>query len=200
MPRQLPDRGVSTPTRRELLATAAGLGAGGVTWATIGTRGVRGATISTDGLSVADASYAAPNGELFSPVVQVDAQWAYEGIDRAAQVLVALLLDGSLVDDVVTTGTAAGADDGVTPLSAPVVDSSAWASADWQATDGDVSHDVTVSLLFEVRDVDGETLASDTAKDTATVTVTDAGPAANASVGGDGTVVFLESADGTPQA
>jgi len=176
---------VSAPNRRQV----GGLAASGVTWATVGTRGVRGASVSADSFSVADGSYATAGGEIYSPVVQVDSAWSYEGVDNAAQVMAGLFVDGSLVDDVVTTGTSAVSDTGTTPLSAAVVDSSAWVSEDWHApVDGEVSHDVSVELLFEVRDSGGETLASDTATDTATVTVSDSGPEMSASVGGDGSV------------
>jgi len=191
---------VPTPNRRELLATGGGLLAGGVAWATVGTDGVRGATVSADSLSIADGQHATPGGEVYSPVVQVTAEWSYAAVESAAQVMAALLIGGTLVDDVVTAGTAAPEDTGTTDLSGVVVDSQQWVSGDWDApADGDVSHNVSVELLFEVRDADGATLASATATDTPTITVSDSGPELSASVGGDGDVAFLETENGTPK-
>jgi hypothetical protein len=193
-----PSAVVSTPTRRRVLAGAGALAAAGATYLTVGPTGVQ-AAVTTDGFTVGDGEHGLPGGDVYSPVVELTAAWEYAGADAAARVLVAALIGGDLVADTVIE-SAAGSDSGTTPLQATVVASDAWSSSDWQApADGQVSHDVTTKLLFEVRDAEGATLASATASDTATITVRDTGPALSASVGGEGSVTFIEREGETPQ-
>lgn len=197
MARETAERGVVSLSRRRLLATAGGLAAGSVAYLTVGTRGVR-AQVSPDGLSVADGSYEAPDGEVYSPRLSVDVAYQYAGTEGAAQVMVALLVDGSLLDDAIVP---AGAPDGsgTETLAGALVASRAWDTSDWQPpTDGEVAHTVTVEVRMEVRDSAGATLAKANASDTATITITDGGPSVTATVGGSGSVSFLPSEDSTP--
>lgn len=157
------------------------------------------ATVATDGLSIPDDSYAAADGDLYSPVVQVDASWSFEGADAADSVMVALLVDGTLLTTTTADATAPS-DSGTTALEGVVVDSRAWSSDDWQPPDGgQVTRDVTTEVRLEVRDVDGNTLASASASDSAAITVSDGGPTTAASLGGTGGVVYLEEQGGRPQ-
>ena len=184
-------------SRRRVVALLGSTAAAGVTYVTVGTKGVR-AQVSADGLAVEDDTYAAPDGELYSPRLSVESAWSYEGAEDATQVMVALLVDGTLLESSITD-TVGPSDDGTATLAAPVVESRAWEQGDWSPpADGKVSHEVTVELRLEVRDGAGETLADASAEDSATITVTDAGPSVTATVGGEGHVSFLPSEDGTP--
>jgi hypothetical protein len=198
MPADHTDRVASHVSRRRLLAGLGGLAAGTGAYLTVGASPVL-ARVSADGLAVEDDSYAAPNGDLYSPRLAVDVSYTYEGVDDAAAVMLALLVDGGLVTSTVIEDVTAGSDTGTETLAGPVVASRAWTTGDWQPpTDSEVSHDIVAELRLEVRDTTGATLVKDSASDTATITVSDAGPVATATLSGDGDVSFLPSDDATP--
>lgn len=183
------DNSQQAVSRRQLVSGLVAAAAGGGVWLTVGARPVT-AQVAPDGLSVSDASTETVDGTAVTPHVSVDAGYAYDGVEEASAVLVALLIDGGLVDDVVTS-TSAGSDSGTEQLSAAVVDSRMWSAEDWAVPDdGSVSHDVAFELRLEVRNSNGETLAKDSATDTATVAMSDGGASLSAGVGGDGSVTF----------
>jgi hypothetical protein len=97
-------------TRRRLIATlGGGLSAGGV--ALLAMTGRTQAAVSTDSLTIGDATFASPDGAVYSPVIDVTAAFEYSNADAAARTMTAMLIDGTLVDDV-TAPTAAGSDSG----------------------------------------------------------------------------------------
>lgn len=188
---------VSSVSRRQVIASGAAAVASGLTYVAVGADAVT-ASVSADQLSVGDAQYAATDGTIYSPYLSVDAAYQFAGIEDAAAVMVALLIDGGLVDTE-TTAVAGGSDDGAAGLSAAVVDSRAWASSDWTAPDGGaVSHDISVEVRLEVRNADRDVLAKASASDTPTVTVEDAGPSQTATIGGSGSVSFVPEEGATP--
>jgi len=178
-------------TRRRILATTGGLLAGGVTLQTVGMTGVQ-AEVTTGGLSVSDGSIAATDGTVYSPVLEVSVDYAYEGVGSATQCMVALMVDGTLLISTILEGVTAPADSGSHTLSAPIVESRAYTSEDWNAPDGsEVSHDVAVEARLEVRDSSGKTKANAKSSDTVTITVSDGGAAVDSAVGGGGSVSFM---------
>lgn len=184
-------------TRRRVLAgTAAIATTGAALTLTGGEHGssARAATVSTDGLEVADAEYAAPDGQLYSPHISVEASWAFEGCDDADAVFLGLLVDGGLVDSHTysISGPSLSATNRVEGL---VADSRMWDAEEWTPP---AEHTVTVRVAFEVRDASGATVTSDDATDDVTIQVTDAGPTRVASVSGNGAVEFVPEAGDNP--
>lgn len=186
--------------RRTLLAGTASLAAGGVAWATVGwSVAPARAQVSAGGFDIADASYAATGGDIYSPHLSAELAYEYEGADDAAAVLVAILVDGSLLASEVVEGVAAPADSGRETLAAPLVQARTIDESMWTAPDGgEVSHTLTVEGRLEVRDSGGATLAKDSLATDVTVTVSDAGPAMTATLSGTGDVSFVPVEGGTP--
>ena len=184
-------------TRRRVLAGVAGLGAGGLTYAAVGLSPVR-AAVAADGLDVSDAQYDAPDGQLHSPHLAVQAAWSFEGADNAGQVMTALLVDGGLLTTA-TSEVAGPSDSGRHEMGGVLVDSRTVDSAMWQPPDGgEVSETVAVELRLEVRDGGGATLAKDAVSEDVTITVTDAGPTTTATLSGSGDVSFVPTEGATP--
>lgn len=179
-------------TRRKALAGLGGLFAGGATYAVVGVGPVAG--VAANGLSISDGTYSGTDAEtLYSPVIALDATWSYSGADAAAQVMLALLFDGGI--GTTKTLPTDGTEDGeTTPLSAPVVASRQYDSAQFQPANGEaVTVDVPTELRLEVRDSAGETIVKDAASQTVPITVEDTGVAQTASVGGSGSVEFAQT-------
>ncbi len=179
-------------TRRKALAGIGGLLAGSATYAVVGVGPV--ASAAADGLSIEDGTYSGTDAEdLYSPVIEIDANWSYSGADSAANVMLALLFDGGI--GTTKTLPTTGPEDGeTTPLSAPVVASRNWESSQFQPSNGEtVTRDVATELRVEVRDPDGQTLAKDSAAQTVPITVEDTGVATTASIGGSGSVEFAQT-------
>lgn len=179
-------------TRRTALAGLGGLLAGGGTYAVVGIGPVAG--VAADGLSIEDGTYSGTDAEeLYSPVINVDAAWSYEGADQAAQVMLALLFDGGIgtTKTLPTDGTTDGE---TTPLSAPVVASRNWDSSQFQPANGEtVTQDVVTELRLEVRDADGETIVKDAVTQTVPITVEDTGVATTATLDATGSVSFQKT-------
>ena len=181
-------------TRRKALAGLGGLLAGGTTYAVVGVGAVAGVT--ADALSIEDGTYSDTDAQnLYSPVISVDATWSFSGADRAAQVMLALLFDGGI--GTTKTLPTDGTEDGeTTPLSAPVVASRNWESAQFKPANGEtITRDVATELRLEVRDSQGETLVKDSATQTVPITVEDTGVATTASVGASGSVSFAQTSE-----
>lgn len=110
---------VSSVSRRQVLASGAAAVASGLTYVAVGADPVT-ASVSADSLSVEDAEYAATDGTIYSPYLSVDAAYQYGGIENAAAVMVALLIDGGLVDST-TTSVPGGSGDGTVDVAAVVL-------------------------------------------------------------------------------
>lgn len=180
-------------TRRRVLAGGASLLTAGAGVAVLG--GIEGtaraAEVSADGLNVSGAHYDAPDGQLYSPRIGVDATWSFEGCDAATGIMTALLVGGGLVDN--TTLAIPGPDgSGTTAVGGLVTDSRMWDAEEWTPPEGGtVEHTVAVRVAFEVRDDNNDTLATAEATDDVPISVDDAGPTRVASVGGSGSVTFV---------
>lgn len=188
-----------TATRRRVLGVLAA-GAAGAVGLHASTRESRAtATLATDGLTVPDDAWDAPDNQIYSPVVSVDATWSFEGADTAASVMVALLIDGTLITTT-TADVTAPSGSGTATLAGDVVDSRQWSESDWQPADGgEVTHAVNAEIRLEVRDSSGNTLAkAAAASDGASITVRDGGPTTSSSLSGSGDVKFKDSQSATP--
>lgn len=180
-------------TRRRVLAGGASLLSAGAGVAVLGgSEGTaRAAEVSSDGLNVNGAHYDAPDGQLYSPRIDVDATWSFEGCDAATGIMVALLMDGGMTDST-TLAIPGPSGSGTTAVGAPVADSRNWDAEEWTPPDGGtVEHTVAVRVAFEVRDDANDTLATAEATDDVPISVDDAGPTRVASVGGSGSVTFV---------
>lgn len=183
-------------SRRKVIAGTVGALAAGGTALTVGTRGAR-ASVDVGGLDISDGTTEQPDGEVYSPVIDVDVAWAYEGCENAAEMIVAMFVGGSNVDRA-TLDTAANADSGTAALRCVVVNSDAYTSEDFHAPEGETVHeDVAVELRMEVFDGAGGTLANADARAVPTVSVVNNSVVSDASVGGDGSVSFVENETAT---
>lgn len=179
------DRAESHLNRRTALASGAALLTAGGSLVLIGDP-VH-AAVSVDSLTVDDESFTA---EAVSPVLDVTAGYSYDvGNSAVSKLRFTLAVDGSPIasDDLVTDRTTL---ENETTLSGSIIDSDAWAATDFApAVAESVSRKLSIDLTFEVLGSDGAVLVSDSASDTAVVTVSHPQESEYvASVGGTGTI------------
>jgi hypothetical protein len=172
-------------TRRRAVAGLGGLATAGVGVLAIAPDPAR-AQVSVDTFDVTGGEFTAAS---ITPVADVTIGYDYDvGQEAISELRFALTINDTEVatESLTTQATQLS---GETELSARVTESEAWSASDFEVAVGEsVSHDVTVGVAFEVRD-SGGVLVSDTAEDTATVTVSH--PQANtwtATVGGSGVI------------
>jgi len=189
-------------SRRQALAGLGSVGAGALGVVTLGTQTADAqAQIDVQELSIPDATHEAPGGEVYSPWLSIAAEWAFEGVDAADGVEVALLADGSILTT--QAATASGpADSGTTDVAAPLVEARSYDSEDWTVPENSsaVSRTVDVELILQVNDSSGETLENASAATTVQITIQDGGPATVTAVGGSGEVLFQEQKGDEPPA
>jgi len=161
------DRAVSTLSRRQAIA-------GGVALLTTGgtlflVSEPTSAQVSVEKLSIADKTF---TSESARPVLDVTAAYDYDaGMSPVQSIRLALSVSGGEIDSL-TLATSRTTLSGEETLAAPITDSSSWAVADFDPAVGEsVSHEVSATLSFAVRDGDGNDIVSDSATDTAVVTV-----------------------------
>jgi len=177
------DRAVSTLSRRQAIAGGAALLTAGGTLVVVGEPAS--AQISVEELSIADKTF---TSESVRPVLDVTAKYDYDaGLAPVESIRLALSVGGDEIDSL-TLATSRTTLSGEETLAAPITDSNSWAVDDFEPAVGkSVSHEVSATLSFSVRDGDGNDIVSDSATDSAVVRVKH--PRENtytASVGGEG--------------
>jgi len=184
-----------TLSRRRVLAGAAGLFAGGGAYALVG---ITPAAAVTADLTIPDETYSATDAEeIYTPVIEVSIDWSYSSVENAAQVMLAVLVDDDLAESTIMSNVAAPDDSGTDSLIAPAVASRQHDSQDWQpANNASVSQAISVTIMMEVRDTDGNTLVADEVTTDTTITVEDTGQAYTASLGGTGDIGYRMTENG----
>ena len=170
-------------SRRRALAAMGTVVGGGTTLAPVGSDGAR-AEVSVESFDVDDATFEARE---VTPVIDAEIGYAYRA-DHVAELWIALLVGEEVVaEETLRTGN--DELENTTTLSGRVLDSPAYAAADF-AVDGGEETSVTVEagVRFEVRDADGDVLAGDEATDEATVEVVSPESGSYATIGGLGEV------------
>jgi len=179
----------SPVSRRQALLGLGTLAVSGSGLAVVGTQQASGAAnVSVDSFTVSDATFEA---ESVAPVVELSLAYDYDvGVSGVSGLVFELAVGDSVVasDELTTDRTALS---NTTDLSGRVTDADAWGSADFAPAVGkSVSRDVSVTVRFVVLDSTGDVIVSDTATDSATVTVTHPQDSRLvAEVGGDGVIV-----------
>jgi hypothetical protein len=154
-------------TKRTLLGGAAALTAGGTLLTVVGEP--VSAQVTVDSFDVSPAEFTA---EQANPILDVTAAFRYDaGVQPVRALRLALSVGGDVIatDELVTDAATA---DSTTTLSGRVTDSSAWAAEDFApAVASSVDRSVTVGLSFEVLADGDDVIVSDSAEDTATLTI-----------------------------
>jgi len=176
----------SPVSRRQALVGIGTLAAGGVGLSAVAVE-TAGASVSVDSFAVSDAEFTA---ESVTPVLDVTLVFDYDvGNQPVSSLRFAVSVgDSQIAEKTLNTGMATY--EGTETLSGVITDSDAWSASDFSPPVADsVSRQVSVSVLFAVRDSDGAAIASDTASDTATVSVSHPQETEYvASVGGSGAI------------
>jgi len=175
---------VSHISRRRVLAAAGTVGAGSLTLMTMPKTT---AAVSVDELEIPDREFSA---ESVTPEIALTLAYDYDvGTTPVSDLGFTLAVDGTIVaEDILSTERSVFS--GTTDLSGLVTDSEAWAASDFapEVTES-VSRELSIAVTFDVLDRDQEAIATATASETATVSVSH--PTERvlvASVGGDGEI------------
>jgi hypothetical protein len=161
------DRVVSTLSRRQLIAGAGTLAAGGLGVVALG-GGAR-AQVSVDGLQIPDANLTA---EAPTPAVRVDIGYEYDvGTAPVAALGFTLAVDGTVVaeDKLDTTRSTLSE---TTTLNGAIADSEAWRNDDFAPeVGGSLTREVVVTVGFDVLESGGSSIAGDSVTTTVPVSV-----------------------------
>ena len=171
-------------SRRRALAAVGTVVGGGTTLALVGSDGAR-AGVSVESFEVADATFEASE---VTPVIDATIGYAYRA-DSVAELWIGLLVGEEVVADE-TLRTGSDELENTTDLSGRVLDSPQYSAGDFDVDGGETtSVTVDAGVRFEVRDADGDVLASDESRDESTVEVVSPGDATHATIGGVADVV-----------
>ena len=170
-------------SRRRALAAVGTVVGGGTALALVGSDAAR-AEVSVESFEVDDATFEARE---VTPVIDAEIGYAYRA-DHVAELWIALLVGEEVVAEE-TLRTGSDELENTTDLSGRVLDSPDHTGTDFEVDAGETtSVTVDAGVRFEVRDSDGEVLASDEATDSATVDVVSPEDGTYATIGGTATI------------
>jgi hypothetical protein len=174
-------------SRRQALAGIGTVAAGAGGYVALGSQPTR-AAVTVESFDVADAEFTA---EQVDPVVAVDLSYSYDaGVAPVTNLRFELLVAETVVaSDTLVTDTTTH--DGTLSLRGSVTDAEAWSASDFSPDVAEqISHEVSVTVRFAVREQDGTVIVEDSKADTGTVVVDHPQESTYvASVGGSGSIV-----------
>ena len=174
-------------SRRRALAAMGTVVGGGTTLALVGIDGAR-AEVSVESFEVEDATFEASD---VTPVIDATIGYEYRA-DHVAELWIALLVGEEVVAEE-TLRTGSDELENTTDLSGRVLDSPQYSADDFDVDDGETtSVTVDAGVRFEVRDADGDVVASDESRDESTVEVVSPADGTHATIGGVADVVDEE--------
>lgn len=193
----------NNPTRRTAvrsIAAACGLAAGGA-YLLDHQRPAR-ARIAVQGLQIPDRAYSAPDGNLHAPWLDVDATYAFGGVPDAAEVVCLLMVADEQILALERADVSGPDGSGSVSIAGDVTEADAYSPSEFTVSEDGarVEVPISVSVMCQVRNSDGQTQVRATDQTDVVVTVQNEGETVTSAVqvGGSGRVLWQESADGTP--
>jgi len=188
---------MENPTRRELIVSGIGATAAGGAGLYL-TSGESRAAVTMGSLSIPDREFSATDGSLHAPWLEISGTIEWSGISDPSEAVVILSAGESnsgTTLELQRSNISASDGNQTYDIAGDVTQSGDFAPADFTVDEDGASDEVQipVSIVFQVRDSSGDTVASASTSHTTTVTVTNAaGQATDQSVSGSGQILFQD--------